>query len=224
MLSIVMQAPSGFGGIVEGTPSGTNYVVPANGIVTGVQVQDMVTMIHLGFAVIGPAANIGTSATGVTAVEVGDGYDHTTILTVNTVLPAIAGGAALGVGVLLYTLPAGAQMVEAVHMALAITQTQGHINADTPTVGIGTVIATGAVSVLSGTATFQNLGVGKAAADANGTATVQTSLATASPFALISEIGGVKSVYFNAAFAWAASGDAAAKVTGTLIIKWNQLS
>ena len=79
--------------------------------------------------------NTGTAATGVVAGEYGDGYTHTTVLTVATTLPAIAGGAALGVGTLLYTLPAGAAIINSSYFSIGITQTQGHINADTPTVG-----------------------------------------------------------------------------------------
>ena len=166
--------------------------------------------------------NTGTAATGVVAGEYGDGYTHTTVLTVATTLPAIAGGAALGVGTLLYTLPAGAAIINSSYFSIGITQTQGHINADTPTVGLGTTVASGAVSVLSGTAAFQNISVGKAAANCTGTATVQTAPATVSPFALVvPATGGVNhTVYFNAANTWAASGDAAALIAGTVIINW----
>ena len=44
------------------------------------------------------AANVGAASTGVTAVEYGNGFDHKTVLTLATTLPAIAGGASLGVG------------------------------------------------------------------------------------------------------------------------------
>lgn len=162
----------------------------------------------------------GTPGTGVTAVEYISGYYHTTVLTVNTVLPNIPGGASLGVGVLMYTLPAGAQIIEASYFSMGITQTTGHINANTPNVGLGTVIASGAVSVLSGTATFQDISVGVNAANCTGTATVQTALATASPFVVIRAAGSAKTVFFNAAAAWAASGDPAAVLAGTIVLQW----
>ncbi len=81
------------------------------------------------------AAGVGAAGTGVTATEYGDGRMHQTVLTLGTgcVLPAIAGGAALGVGKLLYTFPAGAQIIDSAYMSVAITQTQAHIDADTPT-------------------------------------------------------------------------------------------
>ena len=166
--------------------------------------------------------NAGTAASGATALEYGDGYTHTTVLTVNTTLPAIAGGAALGIGKLLYTLPAGAQIVSSSYFSLAITQTQGNITSDTPVVGLGTTVASGAVSVLSGTAAFQNISAGKAAADCDGTATTQTALATASPFALvINATGGLNhTIYANVAATWTAGGDAAALLTGTVVLNW----
>ena len=100
---------------------------------------------------------VGTAATGVTAVEYGDGVHHKTVLTVSSTLPAIAGGAALAVGKLLYTLPAGAHAVKVSYMSMALTAADGNIDADTPDVGVGTVIGSGAVAVLGGTATFENL-------------------------------------------------------------------
>jgi len=171
------------------------------------------------------AAGLGTPGTGVTAVEYGDGRTHQTVLTLGAscVLPAIAGGAALGVGKLLYTFPAGAQIIDAAYMSVAITQTQAHINADTPEIGLGSVVASGAVSVLSGTATFEDILTGQVAADCTGTATVKTALPTAG-VPLITEAAGSKAVYLNVADTWAASGDAAALLTGTVVINWRTMA
>ncbi len=163
--------------------------------------------------------NIGTAGTGVTAVHYGDGVKNTAVLTLSSTLPAIAGGAALGVGKLVYTLPTGAVIVTSAYMSVGITQTEAHINADTPTVGLGTVVASGAISVLSGTATFQSIVVGTAAANCTGTATVKTATPTAA-VPLVIETAGAKTVYFNAAATWAASGDAAAIIAGTIIINY----
>ena len=162
-----------------------------------------------------PVANVGTAATGVTAVERGDSHNHVTILTVNTVLPAIAGGANLAVGKLLYTMPAGAIAISAAKMSLAITQTEGNITADTPDGGLGSVIASGVVAVLGGTATFEDILTGQTFNDCNGTAetvTVQT--------AMTMEAGAAHTVHFNVADGWAANGDAAALLTGTVILHW----
>lgn len=170
------------------------------------------------------ASSVGTANTGVTAVEYGDGYQHTTVLTVNSTLPAIAGGAALGVGTLLYTLPAGVQVVEIAYMSMGITQTTGHINANTPNVGLGSVVASGVISTLSGTATFQDYMVGSNAANCTGTATVNTTLATSSPFANIRNAAAAKTIYFNAAATWSASGDPAAIIAGTVTLKWQTMA
>lgn len=222
--TVTLLAPAPYAVFTVG--SGVTYTADANGFIAGVPVAgtDVRDLLNDGCMMASVASNVGTPATGVTAAEFGDAYSHTTLLTLGAgaVLPAIAGGASLGVGKLLYTLPAGAQLIGAARMNVGITQTAGHINADTPTVGLGTVIASGVIAVLSGTATFQNIGAGKAAANCTGTPTVQTASATTSG-GVVTEVGGVKSVYFNAAFAWAASGDPAAILTGTVSLRWQQL-
>ncbi len=163
----------------------------------------------------------GTPGTGVTAVTRGDGYTMTTILTLAGVLPAITGGAAQAVGLKVFDFPAGVTRVKCTRMNVAITQSQGNITNDTPVVGIGTVVATGSVAVLNGTAGFDDYVVETAAADCNGT---QTDLAEDTTVAgLKLNAGGVKAVHFNAADTWAASGDAAATVTGEIHIEWNFL-
>lgn len=162
-----------------------------------------------------PVANVGTAATGVTAVERGTSHSHVTILTVATTLPAIAGGANLAVGKLLYTMPAGAIIILGAKMSLSITQTQGNINADTPDGGLGSVIGAGAVATLDGTATFEDILTGQTFNNCTGTAevkTVQTSM--------VMEAGAAHTVHFNVADGWAASGDAAALLTGTVILHW----
>jgi hypothetical protein len=163
-----------------------------------------------------PSQNAGTANTGTTAVEYGDGRQHTTVLTVATTIPAIAGGAALSVGKLLYTFPAGAIVVDKAYMSMAITQSQGNITADTPDVGLGTVIAAGANALLSDTSGAENVLTGQTANDCNGTAEVKT----VGDQILVIEAGGAHTLYFNVADDWAASGDAAAAIAGTVTIHW----
>ena len=209
------------------TRSGTTYTPDIMGFIYNVPVnQDLADLINEGCVAVQGGANVGAAGTNVTALEYGDGYRHTTILTfgAGAVLPAIAGGAALGVGKLIYTLPAGAQIIKAARLNVGITQTAGNINANTPTIGLGTVVASGVVSVLSGTATFQNIAAGVAAANCTGTATIQTAKATASPFELVTESGGTKTIYLNAAATWSASGDPAAILSGTVAIDWATLA
>jgi len=165
------------------------------------------------------SVNVGTAATGVTAVEYGDAVRHTTVLTVSTTLGAIAGGANLGLGKLMYTLPAGAILVESAYMTMALDEADGNITADTPDVGIGTVVASGAVAVLGGTGTFESIITGQAAADCNGTATVKAAGPTAgTPLEITA--AGAHTVYFNVADGWAASGEAACAIAGTIILNW----
>jgi hypothetical protein len=226
-ITVAMTAPSGIGGTIQGSKSGTVYRVSALGSINAL-LEDVIGFLAIGFIAQPVGVSAGTPATGVTAAEYGSAYEHTTILTIaaGAVLGAIAGGANLGVGCLLYTLPAGDLVVRESYMNVAITQTQGNITADTPTVGLGTTIASGAVAVLSGTAAFQNIQAGKVAADCNGTPTNQVVKATASPFELVILASGglAHTVHFNAADGWAASGDAAALVTGTVVLNWAKLS
>lgn len=158
----------------------------------------------------------GTAASGVTAVEEGSGAQRRVTLTVNTVLPDIAGGADLAVGVLLYTLPVGALVVRAAHMNLSITQTDAAITADTPDGGLGTTIASGVVAVLGGTAAFENILTGQTFNDCDGTAEVKT----VADQILVIEAADDHTVYFNVADGWAATGDDAALLQGTVVIDY----
>ena len=166
-----------------------------------------------------PAGNVGSASSAcINAIERGNNNHHVTTLTVQSSLGAIAGGANLGLGKLLYTFPAGPIIVHGAYMSMAITQTEGHITADTPDVGLGTTVASGVVAVLGGTSAFENILTGQTAADCDGTATVKTVDA-----ALVIEVGDNHTVYFNAADGWAASGDAGALINGTVTLLWTYL-
>jgi hypothetical protein len=168
-------------------------------------------------------STVGTAGTGFTAAEYGNDFNRQTFLTVDTVLPAIAGGANLAVGKLAYTFPAGAIQIDSAWFSLGITQTQGNINADTPEVGLGTVIASGAVAVLGGTATFENIIIGDgAAANCTGTPTVKQQIPTAN-VPLIIAAAGAHTVYVNVADGWATSGDAGALLAGSILLNWRFL-
>lgn len=164
--------------------------------------------------------NIGTVATGSTVVEYGDGYDHTSVITVNTTLPSIAGGAALALGKLLYTFPAGALVEKVSYMSLAITQTQGNINANTPDVGLGTLLASGVNATLAAVgAGTTNINSKSVAANCTGTATVNIDTLLTNIFSANNH-----TMYFNCAATWAASGDSAALLTGTVVVNWQFLA
>lgn len=156
----------------------------------------------------------GSPASGVTAEEFGTKYARTTVLTFQTTFPAIAGGAALGVGKLLYTLPAGACVIDAARLNVAIDGAAA-IAADTPDIGIGTTIASGVVSVLGGTAAFENILTGQTMTDCDGTV---TDAAAATQLVIAS--GGAHTIYLNIADTWAAGGDASADVYGKVVLHW----
>ncbi|MED5549862.1 MAG: hypothetical protein VX529_10945 [Pseudomonadota bacterium] len=166
--------------------------------------------------------NLGVVAAPCRVEEFGDKYQHTTILTFegsSAVLPAIAGGAVLAVGLKVYDFPAGSVIVDSARLyGVAITQTEGNITADTPDVGLGTTIGSGAVAVLSGTAAFENILTGQTFTDCDGTAedaTVGTQLVIAP--------ADSHSVYLNVADGWAAGGDAAAVVSGQIVLQWRYM-
>lgn len=163
--------------------------------------------------------SIGTPGSGVTAVEYGHKYDHWTELTVSSTLPAIAGGANLSVGKLVYTLPAGECIVKGAYMSMALTAVDTNIDTDTPDVGLGTVIGSGAVAVLGGTATFENIITGQTAANCTGTATVAALEPTAGA-GLVIAAAAAHTIHFNVAALWSASGEAACPISGTIVLNW----
>lgn len=183
---------------------------------SGVTVDDNNRIISTG--------NEGTAGTGTTATEYGDGFHHVTRLAMAGVLPNIGSGVTLGLGLLVYTFPAGVILVDAVHMDVGITQSQGFINADTPEVGIGSVIAVGAVSALNGTSTFEDYVTGTSAGNCTGTKTDLTTETTAGGAVVIPASGGLAhTVHFNAADIWAANGDSGATLSGDVWIAWRFL-
>lgn len=168
------------------------------------------------------SANVGTANTGVTAVEYGDGRLHQTVLTVSvTDAVDIDDTAALADGYLLYTFPAGAIVIESAYMSMALTVASTEAQSDTPDVGLGTVIASGAVATLDGTGTFEDIITGQTAADANGSATVKTAIPTAgTPFVI--ETGDAHTLHFNVADTWAndTGGDLTGDIAGTIVVNW----
>lgn len=157
-----------------------------------------------------------TPESGVTDVHYGDGRSFTTIMTLDTTLPAIAGGAALAVGKKLLTFPNKPIWIDAAYINVALQQTEGNVTADTPDLGLGTAIATGAVATLNGTATFENILTGQTMDDCDGTSE-QTMAVTDLFIAAATD----NEVYLNVADTWAADGEAAMGVTGTVTLKWS---
>lgn len=168
-----------------------------------------------------PAVNLlegagGTAGTGVTSTEHGASHHHQTHLEfTNLVLPDAGDNVSKAVGVLLYTLPAGAQLVIGAQINVAVTIDDA-IQTDTPDIGLGTTIATGAVALLSTTAAFENLLTGQTLGDVAGTELTKTAIS-----ALVVESGDDKTVYLNLADGWADTTTQGLTVTGTVRIDWS---
>jgi len=159
----------------------------------------------------------GIQATSTAVTEDGPGGLHKTTITVKGLnLGAIAGAANEATGALAYTLPAGAIVVKSAYMSIGLTNTDGNIDADTPDLGIGTTVASGAVAVLSGTAAFENILTGQTAGDVTGTATVKT----VADQILVIEASGDHTVYLNIADGWAGAETTGVVATGTIVLEW----
>ena len=108
-------------------------------------------------------------------------------------------------------------------MSMGVTATTEQ-QADTPDVGIGTVIGTGSVATLDGTPAFEDLLTGQTAL-ADGTAEVMALGPTAAiPFVILS--GAAHTVHFNVADTWAndTSTDLSADIAGTVTLAWTFLA
>ncbi len=163
---------------------------------------------------------LGTLGVGVTADHfTTDGHNIVTRLKVAGVMPAIVGGTNLGVGLLVYTFPAGVHSVKVARIDIALQQVDGNVTADTPKLGVGSVIATGAVTDLTGTAGFDDILTEQTMNDSDGT---KEDKAIVMPTAghIVNETAGVKAVHVNAADGWAASGDATLGVAGDVWLEW----
>ncbi len=161
--------------------------------------------------------HVGVAGTSCTAAEYGDGTNHKTVITVTdlTLISPVA-AANLASGKLIYTLPDGAIVTRAEYINIALTCADAVCTADTPVLGIGTTIGTGAVAVLSGTAEFVNMMAGQAVADCAGTAKLKTVNTQ-----LVIEAADPSIVHLNIADGWAGADDIIAN--GTVTIEWSFL-
>jgi hypothetical protein len=170
----------------------------------------------------GAKADVATLA----VQEAGDGVRHITTLTLtNFIVGALAGaGAALAVGNKIYTFPAGFHLEEVSYIDLSLKAAGTAVNTDT---GLGSVIGTGAVATLDGTATFEDRHTGQTIATAaaggsavkslkNTTAGVQTGIA-------LNVSNSIKDVFLNAAGTWNANNTGNLTATGTVVLVWTTL-
>ncbi len=160
----------------------------------------------------GGGINAGTAGTNVTAVHSGDGVNITVTLTLLNVVVTVGDSASLGLGALIYTLPAGNLTLHNSYMEIdlsAITQT-----AETPELGLGSVIASGVITELTGTQEDYSLGT-PAMDDSNGTAKIAY---TVNDINILT--GGTKTVHANLALAWGANADASGLLNGTVVLQY----
>lgn len=171
-----------------------------------------------------PLGSTPSTISTITATEYSNGKDVTTVLTLTDfVVGALAGaGAALGMGNIIYTFPAG-QHFELVYSLsdIVLTAAGTAVNTDT---GLGSVIASGAVSVLSGTSTFEDRLTGQTIATAAGGGTAVSKLlaATAGIGTGISlnATSSVKDVFLNSAGTWNANNVGNLTASGVVVLKW----
>ncbi len=169
--------------------------------------------------------NLGsTPVATVTFNEFTDGKDVTTVLTLtNFIVGALAGaGAALGVGNIVYAFPAG-QHFELVSALKSISLTCAGTAVATDT-GLGSVIASGAVSVLSGTATFEDRLTGQTINTAVGGG-AEVSALTAATAGIgtgisLNVAASVKNVFLNSAGTWNANNTGNLLCNGVIVLKW----
>ncbi len=163
------------------------------------------------------SGNAGTAATNVTASESSNGMGYETILTLTAValtptIPADAEGA----GGLIYTFPSGVYVAHSCRMDINSAVVDSATNA--ADMGVGSVIASGDVSVLSGTAGFEDWVTGQTVADVSSIATDKTTLMTAGG-STVFEAADSHNLYINIAGTWNST-VATLSVTGTITISW----
>lgn len=171
--------------------------------------------------------NVGTvTSANATVVEEGDKTRHRTVITLKSgVTVASTGNAALGLGKSIYTFPNAKIAVRAASVDIKLTCSGGVVTADTPEVGLGSTIASGANATLGAVgAAVENIMEGKAAADVNGTV-FQNCVgygAASTPFSApnkVTSIAAGPTVYLNIADTWA--GADTITMAGKIVLIWD---
>lgn len=170
--------------------------------------------------------NVGTAdSTTVTAVEYGDGFHHVTVLTLTDfVIGTPSAGNDLAFGSTLYTFPAGVHVHSITYSNIGLTA--GTQQDDTPDIGIGSVVASGASATLNGSTNEDYITGQTWGSTLDGTAEVDGPTgATAGVLTGISLNGASdsKKVILNAADGWHASITGDLTASGTVILIWDFL-
>jgi len=172
---------------------------------------------------------VGTAGVGVEELSYQTGgLNYVTQLTLtNVVLGAPTAGGSSAHGSLIYTFPAGVHVLVATYFDIGLTL--GTTTTDTPDVGIGSTVGTGAVATLNlVAATAEDYITGQTWAVAlTGLRTEVGPLgATAGVLTGISlnKRADLKTVYLNAADAWAAGVTGNLVANGEVSLMWTRLS
>lgn len=161
--------------------------------------------------------NLGIAAGGAVATEYGDGKNHVTLLTFTAAALTVGDDASLGVGVLIYTFPAGALIVNSAQGSIATT-VDFATKTDTPEIGLGSLIGEGAIATLGAGTDMENIAGPAVCDDMNGTVEVFDSGVAGS---LVRPAAAAHTVHLNYADAWVDStSDTGAVFTGTVWLNW----
>ena len=173
---------------------------------------------------IGLITSLGTQSPGTELAEYGDGNQMNSVIEfTDLVVGTPAAGANKGMGVKIFTFPAGMHLC--IVSSIAVGLTVGGVTTDTPDMGLGSVIATGTVAVLSGTATFEDYLTGQTASDCAGT-TVRKALGATAGIGTgiaLNQVGDVKDVFLNVADGWNAGVTGDLTATGRIVLSWFKL-
>ena len=169
--------------------------------------------------------NIGVAGTNLTAKEEQLGSFHKTTLLVGSLglSIAVAGNASEAVGHQIYTFPAGKKCaIKSVYLSLNVSSGQ----ADTPEIGVGTVIGSGPVAVLGTPATFENGMEGAAIGALNGAGGVNVERTVSASGSGDQDSGNV---FLNFADGWAAAQTISIAAhddsnDGIIVIEWTVLA
>lgn len=148
-------------------------------------------------------------------MDVGDEFNRTTVLQSKAdVAYSVAGAGNAAYNMPVYTFPQKILKIDSASLKVGL-QAAADITA-TPSIALGSAAATGAVAVLTGTATFIDIIANSAMADTNGTVKTSTGapdlLGTASTVA-----------YLNIAAAWSAADTLTLTSGSQIIIHWKPL-
>ncbi|MFH1718550.1 MAG: hypothetical protein ABIF19_14445 [Planctomycetota bacterium] len=175
-----------------------------------------------------PRVALGTAGAGtVTFKEYGDFRDMTTVLTLTNFIIGAPGAAAAakGFGNIVYAFPAGLHL-ELVSSFSAIVLTAAGTAVASVT-GLGSVVASGVIAVLSGTTTFQDRLAGQTInTAAGGGAAVSALLAATAGIGTgisLNVAASVKNVFLNSAGTWNADNTGNLTASGTIVLKWTRM-